>query len=227
MDIPLDYVPFDAFAGLAISPNERYLYSSTPTAIHQFDLEAENIADSRLLIDTLENTPPGDFALRFNNTAIGSDNKIYIGGTLAFNHLHVIHEPNKQGLACNLEQYAIRLNQLPEASSLGMPNIPNFPDDFQVGTCDSMFVFTTRQQEEIAIEVFPNPVGDMLHIEVDFLKDKASITILDVLGVVQKESILDGGKTQLDVSDLSPGIYFYQIKSKGKILASDKLIVGN
>ena len=40
----------------------------------------------------------------------GPDNKIYISGGTQGNYIHVIHNPDEPGLACNAEVTAIRLN---------------------------------------------------------------------------------------------------------------------
>jgi len=103
--------------GIAFSPNSRYLYLSSDRNFYQYDTEAPNIAASRITIDALPPPPSGtDFAM----IQLAPDQKIYVSG-YNLKELHVIHNPNAGGLACNFEK-----NIFSFTHSLGR-SIPNHP----------------------------------------------------------------------------------------------------
>jgi hypothetical protein len=112
-----------AFAGgVVFSSNSRILYVPTDSNLYQFDLQAENIEESRILIDTYDGyTSP--FATYFFNAQLAPDCKIYINTFATVDVLHVIHNPNELGPACNFEQHAI---QLPFNHRRSLPHFPNY-----------------------------------------------------------------------------------------------------
>lgn len=111
--------------GAAISENSRFLYTPTDTKIYQYDLEAEDIEASKVVVaeyDGYYDEIP-DLQTRFFMAALAPDGKIYISANNSSLHLHVIHEPNKKGLACNVEQHGI---ELPAWNQFTMPNFPYY-----------------------------------------------------------------------------------------------------
>lgn len=111
--------------GAAISENSRFLYAPTDTKIYQYDLEADNIEASKVVVaeyDGYYDEIP-DLQTRFFMAALAPDGKIYISANNSSLHLHVIHEPNKKGLACNVEQHGI---ELPAWNQFTMPNFPYY-----------------------------------------------------------------------------------------------------
>jgi Secretion system C-terminal sorting domain len=79
------------------------------------------------------------------------------------------------------------------------------------------------------ITVYPNPAKDFVVFEMEegyfFLeKDKAEIRLTNVLGKEIARITLKDRKTELDVRNIEPGIYFYQIDSP-QIRKSGKLII--
>ena len=66
-----------------------------------------------------------------------------------------------------------------------------------------------------AIQIFPVPTKDILNIA--FTKDNNyTVKIIDILGVV-KQHILKPTQNKIDVSKLTPGVYFIKIQHKGDI----------
>lgn len=81
-----------------------------------------------------------------------------------------------------------------------------------------------------AINIYPNPAFDKLFIQHDLnvSKSAASILLMDVMGRVVLKRTLDASLVQLDVSTISPGIYFVQIRSKeGRVSVCKKIIKAN
>ncbi len=108
--------------GAAISPNSRYLYVANGLWLHQYDLEATNLAASKVLIGTYDGyqspSPTPFFMLQ-----LAPNGKIYMNSASSVDVLHVIHSPDLPGSACRLEQHGV---QLPTRNDWSMPNFPNY-----------------------------------------------------------------------------------------------------
>ena len=111
--------------GVAFSPNGRFLYVSTVLDVYQFDTEADDIAASEVHIAHWDSTysPFPPFAALFSNMQLAPDGKIYIGTGNGTQVLHVIHNPDEPGLACNMAQHGIDLERY---FSNSLPNHPNY-----------------------------------------------------------------------------------------------------
>jgi hypothetical protein len=95
---------------------------------------APNIAASGVVIDSLTSVIPVQSTSRMQ---LGPDNKLYIdifnGGS---QWLHVIHQPDSPGIACNYDDTAISFTY-PISST--MPNIPHYEIGAMVGSaCDTL-----------------------------------------------------------------------------------------
>jgi len=106
--------------GVAFSSNSRYLYVSSHRYIYQYDTEAENVEASREVIVYLGEFTPEGFPADFALMQLGPDEKLYVSG-YDRRELHIIHNPNAGGLACNFEQDALVFENI-----LGR-SIPNHP----------------------------------------------------------------------------------------------------
>jgi len=78
------------------------------------------------------------------------------------------------------------------------------------------------------ISVYPNPAKSVLNIEINdvIINNKSSIKIYNIAGVTTKNFTMFGNKTSISVNDLSPGVYFIEIRNKEftyyqKIVISD------
>jgi hypothetical protein len=89
--------------------------------------------------------------------------------------------------------------------------------------------------EDWGVRVYPNPVKDLLFVEVSHASTPLSVTsetptsfsLTNALGQVIKEDILRDPQQpiEINVKDLQEGIYFLQIKSEGKILVNKKFVI--
>jgi hypothetical protein len=76
--------------------------------------------------------------------------------------------------------------------------------------------------ENSSFTVFPNPVAQILNIE---LKIKnADLKIIDMLSNIVKQQNISAENTSIDISDLPEGVYFVQVKASAGILTK-KIIV--
>jgi hypothetical protein len=86
-----------------------------------------------------------------------------------------------------------------------------------------------NQRETVSLKAYPNPATSKVFIQYD-LKNQTSnarILVSNLMGVAVKSIPINStsGKTQIDVSGLAAGIYFYSLEVDGKTSATKKLIV--
>ncbi|MCB0582587.1 MAG: PKD domain-containing protein, partial [Phaeodactylibacter sp.] len=113
-----------ASGGIAISPNSRYLYVSSYLYIYQYDLWADDIEASRDTVAIYDGyTDVNGLGTRFYLAQLGPDGKIYLSCPNGVRELHVIHQPNEPGPACQAEQRGLLL---PTFNASSLPNFPNY-----------------------------------------------------------------------------------------------------
>ncbi|TDS20875.1 gliding motility-associated-like protein [Maribacter caenipelagi] len=105
---------YKGFFGIEFSPSSRFLYtnSSNFTELYQYDLEAVDIKNSVVSLNTTEIT--------FGALQLGIDGKIYLTEYLRPT-LSVIENPNEKGAASNLNYSSIDLG-----GRLGVLGLPPF-----------------------------------------------------------------------------------------------------
>ena len=215
--------------GNAISPNSRFLYVTKRTELWQFDLWANDISESRVLIaekDTAFKAPFLEFN-SFFNCRLGPDGKIYMCGTGGHRYWNVIHQPNEKGKACDFRQHDIKL---PTWNYASIPNFPNYRlYDKADSPCDTLGINDPTSIEEteklVPHKIYPNPTTGFLNIEVstsDFRTTK--ILIFNTLGeIILKENIMQA-QQQLDLYHLANGTYFYNLQIDGKVAGRGKVV---
>ena len=112
--------------GFGFSPSEKYLYTcSEYINLWQFDMEANNIGASRVLVGEYDGFVHGSvFNTTFGPIMQTPDGRLYVVPTSGSNeYLHIIGRPDEPGTACKLQQHAINLT-VPQGRSA--PNIPNY-----------------------------------------------------------------------------------------------------
>ncbi|MEO8590556.1 MAG: T9SS type A sorting domain-containing protein [Flavobacteriales bacterium] len=172
--------------GVAFSSDGHYLYISAVEDVYQYDTEAPDIAASEVHIAHWDGfySPSPPFATLFDIAQLAPDGKIYIGtgnGTL---HLHVIHDPDEQGLACNIEQHGI---ELPRYSMNSLPNHPNYHLGPVDGSeCDSLGINTGLHLEDkaIVLQAFPNPSDGRFTLSYPVRNEAGELEVRDATGRV-------------------------------------------
>ena len=110
---------------VAFSPSERYLYGDDNNHLWQWDLWANDIANSQTLVDTFDGfVQPGWFVMRFGPMMLAPDGRIYVvppAGSSEF--IHVINSPDMPASGCDFTQHSVNLT-VPNGRSA--PNLPNF-----------------------------------------------------------------------------------------------------
>lgn len=137
---PLQFTYADtAWAGgIAISPNNRFLYVSSFRYVYQYDLHAEDIEVSRITVavwDGFSDPLHPVLATTFYLAQLGPDGKIYINSNNSTRYLHVINEPDSLGLACDICQHCVELPSF----NISLPNFPNYRLHHLEGSpCDTL-----------------------------------------------------------------------------------------
>jgi blue copper oxidase len=100
-------------------------------------------------------------------------------------------------------------------------------DDGMMGSfvvIDTLTTGISSISDNIPFRVFPNPANTNVTIELAEQLSQAVVTLQNVLGEMMLKSELNGNSnSSLDLSSLTPGIYFLQVRS-GNRLSTRKLI---
>lgn len=114
-----------ANTGVAFSPSEQFFYANNNVELWQWDLQADNIPASKILVDTFDGfVEPGWFVTRFGPMRLAPDGRIYMNPTAGSSkYLHVIERPDLKGSECKFLQHAININIW---NARTIPNIPNY-----------------------------------------------------------------------------------------------------
>lgn len=112
--------PVGLIGGLSISPNSRFLYENYQDTVFQFDLYDTDIIGSQKIVGIRDDFP---YPMRFYQSQLAPDGKIYTSATNSSKWLHVIHRPDEEGAGCQYEQRGILL---PTVNSFSVPNFPNY-----------------------------------------------------------------------------------------------------
>jgi hypothetical protein len=77
-----------------------------------------------------------------------------------------------------------------------------------------------------SISIYPNPVKDKLNIHIQLEEDEvAHWSILTINGQLIQSGSLNNDINKIDLSDLSQGVYFIQLKVNNQLKKADKLII--
>jgi len=222
--------------GAAVSPNSNFLYLSSYNYIYQYDLEAEDILASKDTVAIyddfeIEITPSFSIPTRFKYMQLAPDGRIYINVPGAANVLHVINQPDEVGDSCEVLQHSVNL---PTFNSHSLPNFPNYRLGAKEGSfCDSLSSTDNPKNYPnfTPIKLYPNPSSGIINIDIDEWLDASSnmvIKLLDVSGnlIVVNNLNISQKEINLDLSQLSDGIYFYLLELNNELIVQyGKLII--
>jgi hypothetical protein len=223
------------------SPSGRYLYGAGWPEFAQWDLEAADIAASKVklggvpwALDDLQNVMVGT---SFGATAFahGPDGKIY---NLMQTAHSVIHHPDEPGEACGL---CLAADNAP-VSCLG-PDVPYWlfsgrHPNFRLGAlagsgCDTILSSTREPAANAGYGVSASPSIASGQAEVSITlpgygnTSTAEIKVVDMLGrVVERHRFPPYAYLYvMDVSGWAPGLYNIVLVDKGRARATARLVV--
>lgn len=224
----IDYSDFPAAGGVAVSSGGRFLYATKGNKIYQYDLQATDIVASRITVAEYDGYV-SPFPTYFFQAGLAPDGKIYIGSTSTNNILHVIHDPDSLGLACNVEQHGVTL---PALTSYIMPNFANYRlYDFSGSPCDTLGINTpvaTKEPKNISsieITLTPNPASKLLTIRLES-REPGQIIMTDITGKTWFGSRNTGYTAfEVNVRHLPEGVYIVSFRSDAGQYVARKLVV--
>ena len=211
------FQPFDG--GCMISPSGQYLYISAKIYLYQMNLWADDIEASQQLVAEYDGYAD-PIAANFGRGILGPDCKLYLFPGNDGRSIHIIHNPNEPGLACNFEQHALH------TPTFHGGDFPNFPDfrlkalGEPVSPCEgyTVGVRDVAQPALPVVSVYPNPADTYLHIAVrEPLSAPAHWVLYDLYGRAVRSMLLVAGseRWQSDVAGLPAGVYAWQLSGSG------------
>ena len=194
------------FTSVEFSPSSRFLYLAATDELYQIDTWEDNLENGLVLIDTW-NGVQDPFNTTFVLMASAPDCKIYMCSGSSTNTYHVINKPNEKGVACDFVQQGIRLPFV--SATATMPNFPRFRVD-EEDKCDETItsIFGDRVFYRRDMNVYPNPVRDLLNIEIPE-GHRGRLVVFDMMGQLVWSGDGDrySGEVQIDLSQLAVGTY--------------------
>ena len=216
--------------GVAVSPNSRYLYVCSEDFVYQFDLLAADIEASRITVAEYDGYQ-SPFPTKFFNAQLAPDCKIYINSFATVDVLHVIHNPDEPGLACNFEQHAV---QLPFNHARSLPHFPNYrlgplvEGEAPPPPCEPVVSIKEAPPSVPKAYVFPNPAPGYVKVVFEqALRRPGRVVLYNGLGQVVLEEALGVGSREfrIELSGVAAGLYFYSIFRGGEVVKGGKLVV--
>ena len=220
--------------GVAISPNSRYLYVSHTVELYQYDLQAEDIEASKILIDTFDGFQ-SPFGTLFYTMQLGPDCRIYMTSQNGTDRLHVINNPDEGGTACNFEQHGI---ELPHYQAFSIPTFPNYRLGALIEGVDpdppcELVVDVEEPEYPVGeqgenIYIFPNPASSYFKVAFEQeLSGVAEVFLYDALGRKVLSQKMSKGIREFNIplDGVQKGLYFYEVIYKGQKGKSGKLVV--
>lgn len=123
--------------GVAFSPNSKYLYVAAVEYMYQYDVEAPDVSASRQTVAVFDGhyiLDAPQLVTTFGSLMLAPDGKIYGGTGASAWELHIIHHPDRPGLACEVEQHGLRIPHLhgfapPNFAYYNLWDLPGSPCD--------------------------------------------------------------------------------------------------
>jgi hypothetical protein len=207
--------------GVAFSPSSRFLYVVSGINLYQFDMRADDVLSSQVHIGEYDgfgylNNADISLPTTFYQMRLAPDGKIYMSTSNGSHYLHVLHQPDSIGLACNFQQRAMNL---PTFHSFSISNFPHFRlYDLPGSPCDTLGINGPQPPEDTLppppvcgtfLSLWPNPVSSVASVELPDCQG-GLLSIFDSAGrLISEQRIAPGeGAHPIVVSEYVPGIYF-------------------
>lgn len=214
--------------GFAFSPDSKKIYLASGIFIHQLDLTAPSLAASSTLVGIWDGFYDGvPFATMFGYLALGPDGKIYISTGNGTHYMHVIEDPDQQGVGCNLVQRALRL---PTWNFNSFPNHPNYFLGAVLGSvCDTVTGSQEFQIKDHVLKVFPNPShsGSIIRIQYPTLIDGGGVVqLINVIGQTLFEESLSAWSQvhELQIPSTANGTVLVRVLGRS-YMAMEKIFI--
>jgi hypothetical protein len=226
--LQLDFPGDTLFAiGIAFSPSGQFLYVSTGLKLYQFDCAAKDVQASKAFIARYDGFED-PFWTTFFQQVLAPDGKVYMSCTNGTGRLHIIHNPDGKGAACEFQQHGITL---PAMHAFGLPRFPNFRlYDLRASPCDSLGIDApggaAYQARAEGLRVFPNPATGAVRVVAPCCA-WGSVRVHTAAGALVREfgGITDGENIAFDVGGWPAGVYFVSAMSRAHGVVAARLVV--
>jgi hypothetical protein len=221
--IPVTIEPYWVNRSLCFSPNSRFLYSISFFKIYQYDLEADDVTASKVLVATYDGFKAPQ-STAFLSSQLAPDGRIYIncpGGSLA---MHTINKPNEKGLACDVQQHSIILDVYNQRS---LPYFPNYNLGALKGSpCDTIHDVANKENilEKENIQIFPNPATENISIHFDEEKSY-DLIIKDIVGRIIHKAKIGNGRANFETSNLPNGLVICEFWNNTQCVKQEKIVI--
>lgn len=80
---------------------------------------------------------------------------------------------------------------------------------------------------QIILSVYPNPANHFVTVEISefYSLNNLKLSFMNVLGDLVKEVAINSAISNIQVDDLTPGMYLYQLQSEGEIITKGRIII--
>ncbi len=218
--------PLYTVGGVAVSPNSKFLYVTTELDVFQYNFQSLNMVKDVKIVAKNDSFSYNGFWTSFYLPHIAPDGKIYINCTNGSFFLHVINNPDEEGIACNLTQHSFRL---PTYNAFSIPNFPNFRlGKIDKPTCETPIATKDGALNEVDFKVFQNPSNGLLTLNYKSeIQSNVIWELYNSLGILQYKQIVQNADNQenIELGNLLDGMYFWHLKSNEKLLKSGKLLL--
>ena len=193
-----------------VSSDGSLIYVSSVDTVYQYPVTG-GLLGAPNVVATHDGFFDQNPALRtlFANMCLAPDGKIYISTGNGTRYMHVIHEPDQPGLACDLAQHE-HYRQTWTANSI--PYRPNYllgPVDGTV--CDSLGITANVSEASLQdrVRVQPNPSNGAFSINYPAQAQPGLLEVMDAAGRVAYRHRLSAWSTvhQLDLTGQPAGMY--------------------
>ncbi|MBI3883504.1 MAG: T9SS type A sorting domain-containing protein, partial [Sphingobacteriales bacterium] len=212
--------------GCSFSPNGRWLYVNTNKDIYQFDTwDTVNINATRTVVQSWDTTqtPKREFYHQY----LAPDGKIYITNWFSALFMHVMNNPDSQGVACNVSLAAL---PLPYYNTFMLPNAANYSLGAVTGSiCDSLTSVHNLETVVQAVIISPNPNNGQFSISYVLPQNKeGKLEIYNTLGeLVYKQRLPQWSSLQrIRLPYITSGVYFCAISSNNFKMVVKVIVTG-
>lgn len=218
------------YGGVAVSPNNQYLYLSAELNIFQFDLNSDDIGLTQTLIahyDGFADPLPSTFAM----CQLGPNCKIYVLTGQITKYYHIIHNPNEAGQACNFEFRGVEFPTFHGGAILLSPNYRLGSINDPGVPCSTVAPSNLWTHQEVPpISVFPNPASSFCRIIFNYtIEPSTQISIMNVFG--QRVQLIDINENPdsltLSLNELSNGVYWIVLSNPARIIYKKSIVILN
>ena len=218
---------------LNFSPNSKYLYSGTVSTLTQINLDSAVLSTG---LDTVCQITPycwpysGLTCNSFFNGTLTANGKIYISSGNSMVEMNYINYPDSNGIACDVQQHALRLPCYVFRSHVFHPNYYLGP---AIGSaCDSLpHVGLQENLNQVQnFKLYPNPSPSSSEIKISYLlpqNKEGRFFIYDNVGKLMYNEYLPPWSTlqYIQLPTLANGVYTCIIRSNNNQQVQKLVIV--